>query len=152
MKLLFIFYFCAIFVLVIDQAIKILVQFYALSSNPIFTTKFIDIVLVYNKGIAFSMGLFLGEWLRWIIFILLIVFTIMLIKNDDLFKKYYIYFGFIVGAGFSNLLDRFNYAGVVDYIFWHYGFKFAVFNLADAIINISLVCIMIMHIRNNLKF
>ena len=47
----------------------------------------------------------------------------------------------IFGAGISNILDRFIHGGVVDYIFWHYGFEFAIFNFADVMINVSVAMI-----------
>jgi lipoprotein signal peptidase len=47
--------------------------------------------------------------------------------------------GVCLGVGSSNLPDLFVHGGVVDYIFWHYGFEFAIFNLADALIDCSLM-------------
>ncbi|WP_416863199.1 signal peptidase II, partial [Helicobacter ganmani] len=37
------------------------------------------------------------------------------------------------------IIDRFVYEGVVDYVYWHYWFDFAIFNLADVLIDISVV-------------
>lgn len=142
MKIYLIFLSCSFFVIVMDQVVKVIVQHYATLSNPIIVTKFIDIVLVFNKGMAFSIGSTFGEFLRWFILLLLILLVILFVKNKEFFREYYVYCGFIVGAGFSNLIDRFIYGGVVDYIFWHFGFKFAVFNLADALINVSVFLIL----------
>lgn len=150
MKIYFIFFICSIFLLIVDQSIKLIIQHYAVLSNPIYTTDFIDIVLVFNKGIAFSIGSSFGELLRWFILILLLLLVILFINSKDFFRRYYIYCGLIVGAGFSNLIDRFIYDGVVDYIFWHFGFKFAIFNLADATINVSLLLIIISQIKDNI--
>jgi signal peptidase II len=46
-----------------------------------------------------------------------------------------------VGA-VSNILDRFLHIGVVDYIYWHCGFDFAIFNISDILINIAIVFIL----------
>ena len=48
----------------------------------------------------------------------------------------------IFAAGISNILDRFIHGGVVDYIFWHYGFEFAIFNFADVMINLGVAMIL----------
>lgn len=51
--------------------------------------------------------------------------------------------GIILGAGASNVLDRFIHGGVVDYVFWHKWFNFAVFNFADVMINLGVVIILL---------
>ncbi|ENE2172146.1 signal peptidase II, partial [Campylobacter coli] len=48
--------------------------------------------------------------------------------------------------GCSNLLDRFIHGGVVDMFFWHKWFHFAIFNVADVMINISVALILIKEI------
>ena len=151
MRIYFLFFIFSILFLILDQTIKAVVQYYATLSNPIFTTDFIDIVLVFNKGIAFSIGSSFGGLLRWVILILLILLVILFIKSGEFFKEYYIYCGLIVGAGFSNLLDRFVYDGVVDYVFWHFLFEFAIFNLADVTINVSIFLIILSHIKRSLS-
>lgn len=141
----------AIFIFIIDQAIKLWILNLAKTSNPILETNFIDIILIYNKGIAFSLGSFLGESLKWIILALLIITSILVIKSKDFFDKHYIALGIIIGAGFGNVIDRFIQEGVIDYIYWHYGFRFAVFNFADSVINIAIVYLLLDYIRTNYK-
>lgn len=151
MKKNIIFIVCIFLALLLDQIIKQVILHYGEIGNPLFQSKFIDIVLVFNKGVAFSLGSFFGEWLKWIILALLFVMFFIIKISKDLFENYYIYFGLILGSGFSNVLDRFIHNGVVDYIFWHYGFNFAVFNLADSIINISIACIIIQYLYKSRK-
>lgn len=141
----------AIFIFIIDQAIKLWILNLAKTSNPILETNFIDIILIYNKGIAFSLGSFLGEGLKWIILALLIITSILVIKSKDFFNKHYVVLGIIIGAGFGNVIDRFIQEGVIDYIYWHYGFRFAVFNFADSVINIAIVYLLLDYIRTNYK-
>jgi signal peptidase II len=43
------------------------------------------------------------------------------------------------------------HGGVVDYIFWHYGFEFAVFNLADVAIDCSIAWILWRYLRRDRK-
>lgn len=108
-------------------------------------TECIDLILVYNRGVAFSMFAFLEESLKWIQIALLIGvvgYTLWLKK-----KCYVIPVGIMIGAGFSNVYDRFIHGGVVDYVYWHCGFNFAVFNAADVMIDIAVLWLMILNFR-----
>lgn len=104
----------------------------------------ISIISVLNKGVAFSMFSFLGENLKWIQLGLIVILGYVFLVSEDLLKSYFIPFGLLIGSGASNLHDRFEYGGVVDYIFWHYKFEFAVFNLADVLINIGVGLLLLM--------
>lgn len=146
---------CAFFAMIVlaiilDQIVKLLIlDFYANATNPhskVFESTFIDIILVFNKGVAFSFLSTLGEHLKWIIFLMLFLMLILVLKSEELFTQNYLAFGLIIGSGFSNLIDRFLRDGVVDYIFWHYGFNFAVFNLADSLINVAIAWIILKYI------
>lgn len=149
------FFIVATLIIAIDQIVKIAIIDYAEIQNPIFQTKIIDIVLVFNKGIAFSLGTFLGNWLKWILLILIVIVCVILFQSKEFFNDYYIPFGAIIGAGIGNLIDRFIHGGVVDYIYWHFGFKFAIFNFADCVINISIAYLilhfLILNFKNNKK-
>lgn len=134
-------------VLVVDQIIKcIFVQ-----TNFTMLGEYIDLVLTYNKGVAFSLFEFVGEWLKWIQVVLILGIFSYLIYEKILLKLHTTELGAILGAGTSNVLDRFNYGGVVDYIFWHKWFNFAVFNLADVIINLALFGIILKSFFNKNK-
>ena len=54
-----------------------------------------------------------------------------------------------IAGGLSIILDRFTYGAVVDYFYWHYGFEFAIFNLADVIINLAVVLIIYKQIKQS---
>ncbi len=73
--------------------------------------------------------------------------TIYLFKNTDVFKEYYLSIALLYAGGLSNILDRFTYGGVVDYFYWHYGFRFAIFNIADVMINIAVALIIYKQIK-----
>lgn len=98
----------------------------------------ISIVYILNDGVAFSMFAFLGEYLKWIqcIFVFLIGYGVL--ASKDFLKNDFLPFALIVGSGASNCYDRFVNGGVIDYVYWHYGFEFAIFNLADVFINIGI--------------
>lgn len=125
-------------VFIADQAIKnIFVEGFR------YYTDYIDLILVFNKGVAFSMFAFLAESLKWLQLALLagvLVYTLWLKE-----KRYLVPVGIMVGAGLSNVADRFIHGGVVDYVYWHYGFSFAVFNFADVMIDIAVIWLFILN-------
>ncbi|MDP3267130.1 MAG: signal peptidase II [Sulfuricurvum sp.] len=121
-----------------DQAIKnIFVEGFR------YYTNCIDLILVFNKGVAFSMFAFLAESLKWLQLALLagvLGYTLWLKEN-----RYLVPVGIMVGAGLSNVIDRFVHGGVVDYVYWHCGFNFAVFNFADVMIDIAVLWLFILN-------
>ncbi|MGX3011518.1 signal peptidase II [Helicobacter sp. 23-1044] len=146
----FAFFAMMVLAIALDQAIKFLIlDFYANAPSPhakVFQSEFIDIILVFNKGVAFSFLSAVGANLKWLILAMLLFMLILVLKSDELFAQNFVAFGLIIGAGFSNLVDRFVRDGVVDYIFWHYKFNFAVFNLADSLINVAIAWVILKYI------
>lgn len=103
----------------------------------------IDLQLHYNKGVAFSMFAFLGPYLKWIQ-ALLILAILLFVFMEGYIKRYAFPVGLLVGGALGNVYDRFVHGGVVDYVAWHCGFDFAVFNFADVAIDLAVVWILIM--------
>ncbi len=122
---------------IIDQNIKSLfVNGYFLDGDCI------SLELHYNKGVAFSMFASLGEYVKWLQ-ITLVTFVIGFIFYEGYIKKFPFALGLLVGGAIGNIVDRFYHEGVVDYVAWHCGFNFAVFNYADVMIDIAIVWILI---------
>lgn len=103
----------------------------------------INLELFYNRGVAFSMLAFLGDNLKWIQLVL-IAGIIIYVVYEGYLKEYAFAIGLIVGGALGNVYDRFIHEGVVDYIAWHCGFDFAVFNYADVMINFGVAIILLM--------
>jgi signal peptidase II len=103
----------------------------------------IDLQLHFNKGVAFSMFAFVGPYLKWIqaLFIVGILYYVL---KEGYVRRYAFPVGLLIGGALGNLYDRFVHDGVVDYIAWHCGFRFAVFNYADVAIDLAVVWILIM--------
>jgi signal peptidase II len=108
---------------------------------------FMSLKLAYNYGVAFSMFSFLEHNLKYIQLLIIVIATIYLFKNKDVFDEYYLSIALLYAGGLSNILDRFTYGGVVDYFYWHYGFEFAIFNIADVIINMAVALIIYKQIK-----
>jgi len=103
----------------------------------------IDLVLYYNKGVAFSMFAFLGAYLKWLQGLLVLVIVYVIFKENYL-QRYALPAGLLIGGALGNVYDRFIREGVVDYVAWHCGFNYAVFNFADIAIDLAVMWIVIM--------
>lgn len=127
-------------IFIIDQNIKSLfVDGYRYYSDCI------DLILVYNKGVAFSMFAFLEESLKYIQLVLVFgVFGYILFLNNTC---YAFAAGLMLGGAFSNIYDRFIHGGVVDMVYWHCGFDFAVFNFADVMIDVAVAWILLLNFK-----
>ena len=121
----------------LDQYIKsIFINGYTLDGECI------SLVLAFNKGVAFSMFSFLQENLKYIQIAMMLGGIIYLILNKKIFENYFLPISLLFAGGISNIYDRFIHQGVVDYVYWHCGFNFAIFNFADVLIDIAIVLIL----------
>jgi len=120
-------------ILSIDQIIKLLFL-----HGFEWHSKCISLTLAINKGVAFSMFSFLGEYLKYIQIVLIAGLFYIFYKEKLLFN-HPIISGILFAAALSNLLDRFVRGGVVDYVYWHCGFDFAIFNFADVCIDFAIL-------------
>jgi len=130
-------------IFIIDQNIKmVFVEGFR------YYTECIDLILVYNKGVAFSMFAFLEEYLK---YIQILIVTAVVIYLYTLRKLCYAFpAGLILGGAISNIYDRFIHGGVVDMVYWHCGFDFAVFNFADVMIDVGVVWLLILNFKPKL--
>jgi len=104
--------------------------------------KCIDLALHYNRGVAFSMFSFVGPYLKWIQSLFIVAILAYAVK-EKYCKRYAFPLGLLLGGAVGNVYDRFIHGGVVDYIAWHCGFNFAVFNYADVAIDIAIAWILV---------
>ncbi|MCX6052738.1 MAG: signal peptidase II [Campylobacterales bacterium] len=130
-------------IFIIDQNIKMLFV-----DGFRYYTDCIDLILVYNKGVAFSMLSFLDESLKYIQLVMVsgvLLYIIYMQKICYAFPA-----GLMLGGAFSNIYDRFIHGGVVDMVYWHCGFNFAVFNFADVMIDVAVAWILLLNFRPKL--
>ena len=107
--------------------------------SEIFSSAYLNIVLVWNKGIAFGLFSFdessLYNILTLIISIIVVILVIMSVKSKG-FKRYSLIM--IVGGALGNLYDRVFFYAVPDFIDFHIGnFHWFIFNIADIFITIG---------------
>lgn len=143
LRLSAILFFTLVGIFIIDQNIKMLFV-----DGFRYYTDCIDLILVYNRGVAFSMLSFLDEWLKYI----QLVMVMGVLGYIFYLKKLCFAFpgGLLLGGAFSNIYDRFIHGGVVDMVYWHCGFNFAVFNFADVMIDVAVVWLLILNWKPHL--
>lgn len=140
LRLLTILVFTMTGIFIIDQNIKSLFV-----DGWRYYTDCIDLILVYNKGVAFSMFAFLDESLKYIQLVLILgIFGYIIYLKQ---VCYAFPAGLMLGGAFSNIYDRFIHGGVVDMVYWHCGFDFAVFNFADVMIDVAVVWILVLNFK-----
>jgi len=129
---------------IIDQNLKIMAMeaVNGVEYATILEGSCINLELHYNPGVAFSMLAVLGDNLKWVQ-LFLIGGIIFYIFYEGYVKLYAFPLGLVIGGALGNLYDRFVHPGVIDYIAWHCGFDFAVFNYADVMINLGVALILL---------
>ena len=110
-------------------------------------TGFLNLVLVYNKGAAFSMFADASGWQT----PLLIVFALvaagivgtLIVKNPHK-RLLCLGLALILAGAIGNLIDRLRYGHVVDFLDFHaMGWHWPAFNVADSAITIGAVLLIL---------
>ena len=113
------------------------------SELDIYLNQYLNIYLIWNKGIAFGFMSFdsniLYNLTTCLIAIICIVIVIMIIKSEGI-KKYAAIV--ILGGALGNIYDRIYYSAVPDFIDLHIkNFHWFVFNIADIFITVGIFCL-----------
>ena len=116
--------------------------------SEIFYSKFLNIVLVWNEGVAFGLFSFSTNLfyniLSIIIFVIILIIFFMIIKSNG-FKKYSLLM--ILGGALGNFYDRIFYNAVPDFIDFHIGnFHWFIFNVADIFITLGVIFMIILEL------
>ena len=121
--------------------------------SEIFSSKFLNIILVWNDGIAFGLLSFkkdsLYDILSIIIFIIIFILIFLITKSYG-FKKYSLLM--ILGGALGNFFDRVFYRAVPDFLDIHIGnLHWFVFNVADIFITVGVIFMIILELFDNNK-
>ena len=114
--------------------------------EKIYVNEYLDFILVFNTGISYGLFSGGGDFQKWILIslsILIIIFLLSFIRNESsILSKLSI--SFIIGGALGNVLDRFTYGAVVDFISLHArGFSWYIFNIADMFIVLGVILFII---------
>ena len=121
--------------------------------SEIFNSSYLNIVLIWNKGIAFGLFSFnethLYNILSLIISIIIIIVIIMSLRTQG-FKRYSLLM--VVGGALGNLYDRIFFNAVPDFIDFHIGeFHWFIFNVADMFISLGVIFMILYELIDNNK-
>ncbi len=124
--------------------------------SEIYSSKYLNINLIWNDGIAFGLFSFeksnLYDLLTLIIIAIIIIIVFMTAKAEGI-KKYSLLM--ILGGAIGNVFDRLFNRSVPDFIDFHIGnFHWFIFNIADVFITIGVIFMILIEIigtNRNLK-
>ena len=123
------------------------------NSSEIFLSKFLNIYLIWNEGIAFGLLSFEKDNLYNILtalIILIILVLFFLITRSTGLKKYSL--TMIIGGALGNVFDRIYSKAVPDFIDFHVGnFHWFIFNIADIFITIGVFLMIFLELIDNNK-
>ena len=123
------------------------------NSVDIYLTPYLNLYLIWNKGIAFGLlsmnGSIIYNIITSVIGIIIIIILLMMWKNDNI-QRYFL--ALIAGGALGNFYDRIIYTAVPDFIDLHFhGFHWFVFNVADIFITIGVFCLILVEFFYNNK-
>ena len=124
--------------------------------SEIYSSKYLNINLIWNDGIAFGLFSFeknnLYDLLTLIIIVIIIIIVFMTAKAEGI-KKYSLLM--ILGGAIGNVFDRLFNRSVPDFIDFHIeNFHWFIFNIADVFITIGVIFMILIEIigtNRNLK-
>ena len=148
-----------LFVVIIIFSLDRISKFYVILqsekniSYDLFKSKFLNINLVWNDGIAFGLLSFdkdhLYNLLTILIIVLIIIIFLMVLKSKG-FKKYSLLM--VLGGALGNLYDRIYFKAVPDFIDFHIGnFHWFIFNVSDIFISLGVLFLISLELTNNKK-
>ena len=155
LKIFFLNFIILITVFLIDRITKFYILKLAEIENSvdIYVTSYLNLFLIWNKGIAF--GLFsmnestIYNAITIMIGLIIVIILLMMWKNDNL-QRYFL--ALVAGGALGNFYDRIVYEAVPDFIDLHFlGFHWFVFNGADIFITIGVFCLILVEFFFNNK-
>ena len=123
------------------------------SSVDIYVTPYLNLFLIWNKGIAFGL-LSMNEAMIYnmvtlVIGLIIAVILFMMWKISHI-QKYFL--AMVAGGALGNLYDRIIFMAVPDFIDFHFhGFHWFVFNVADIFITVGVFCLILVELLYNNK-
>jgi len=133
-----------ILLVVLDQISKILISSYLSLGESLNLLPFLNLTLIHNTGIAFSIfdeGGHVGRWLLVIAISGILAYLLFLMyKKAPEHKLELMSLILIISGGLGNLVDRAFLGYVVDFVHVFYqDYSFYVFNMADSYITVGII-------------
>ena len=113
------------------------------AAEPMVLTPFLNFVLVFNRGAAFSFLASADGWQRWFFTVLAIAVSawiIHTIRRHPEAMRMNLALSMILGGAIGNVIDRLRLGAVVDFVDVHAaGWHWPAFNVADSAITVGAV-------------
>ena len=155
-KKLFISSFFILLIFLFDRVSKTYVIYFndKLLGSKIFSSKYLNIDLIWNEGIAFGLFSFSQSNLYNLItlIIVMIIFFILtlIIKSEGLER---ISLSMVFGGALGNLYDRIMYKAVPDFIDFHIrDLHWFIFNVADIFITLGVIMLILLELLKTKKY
>ncbi|HMV16649.1 MAG TPA: signal peptidase II [Zoogloea sp.] len=140
-------------VVLLDQWTKHLVRGALRTGEVIPVTDFFDLVLAFNPGAAFSFLADQAGWQRWFFVALAAVICGWLLRLVARHQHEFLQplaFSLIIGGAIGNVIDRFVFGAVVDFLYFHVGrYGWPAFNVADSAICVGVTLMVIAQLREH---
>ncbi len=131
-------------VIALDQATKIWVSARFELFERMELTPFLNLVLVYNPGAAFSFLSDASGWQRWFFTVLALVVSVVILVWLNRLRAGErvpaIGLSLVLGGALGNVWDRLQHGHVIDFIDVYYrDWHWPAFNVADSAITVGVV-------------
>ena len=118
--------------------------------TEIFSSKFLNIQLTWNEGIAFGLFSFnqnyLYNILSVVIFLIILIIFVWIMRSEGL-KRYSLVI--IFSGAIGNFFDRIFYSAVPDFIDFHIGnFHWFIFNVSDIFITLGVISMIFLELTD----
>jgi len=137
----------AVAIVLADQLTKWLILARFAPGERFELTSFFNLVLVFNKGAAFSLFASAPGWqtplLVTFALVAAAIVSVLIVRNPE---RRLMCFGLalILGGALGNLIDRVRFGSVVDFIDFHaLGWHWPAFNVADSGISVGAVLLIL---------
>jgi len=125
--------------------IKVLNLFENNQLEEIYISNFLNIYLIWNKGIAFGLLNFDDRLVYNLITVVIAVVSLIILFLALRIKDYKGYFFTVIfGGAIGNFYDRISFRAVPDFIDFHINnYHWFIFNVADIFVTLGVICLIL---------
>ena len=113
--------------------------------EEIYISNFLNIYLIWNKGIAFGLLNFDDRLVYNLITVVIAVVSLIILFLALRIKDYQGYFFTVIfGGAIGNFYDRISFRAVPDFIDFHINnYHWFIFNVADIFVTLGVICLIL---------
>ena len=141
----------AMIIVLLDQLSKITLSRMMVFGQSDTVTSFFNLVMVYNRGAAFSFLADQPGWQRYFfagVSLLASLLIIWMLKRHSGQRLFCWAMTLILGGALGNLIDRIAYGHVIDFLDFHVGsLHWPAFNVADSAITLGAILFILDELR-----